>query len=292
MPPAAALALALALAAGPALDLAPAEARPGDAVLVTVTGAAAAPEGTLAGRRLAFWREPAGEGAGPARWRALAALPLETPAGPAAAEVVADGVPLSGALAVRAGDFPARALTVAPRFLEPPASVKARIAADRAAFEAAFARPFEPPRFEGPFAWPRPPEGRRGRFGDQRTFNGRRESVHYGLDLAGPVGASVLAAQAGEVVLARDCYLSGKSLVLWHGAGLFTVYFHLDELLVEAGDAVERGALVGRVGNTGRSTGPHLHLGARVDGLYVDPESLFALLGAEVTAPAPAARPR
>jgi hypothetical protein len=279
------LAAALAAAAPAGLTLAPASARPGDAVLVRVPcdPGAPPPSGELAGRPLSFWRR------GGEAW-ALAALPLEVPPGPLAAEVrLADGAALRAALEVVEPGFPSRAIAVAPKYVEPPASVKARLAADRRAFAAAYDRPFSPPLFSAPFAWPRV-AARRGGFGDKRVFNDTKESVHYGVDLAGARGAPVRAANDGEVVLVRDAYLSGKSVVLWHGADVYTIYFHLDRIAVPAGAKVRRGQLVGRVGSTGRSTGPHLHWSVRVAGLYVDPESLLGIDFAAGTAPPRPAR--
>jgi hypothetical protein len=285
------LAAALAAAAPPDLAVFPPAARPGDAVLVRVASprGAPAPQGAIAGRPLVFW--PHGDEA----W-ALAALPLETPLGPLAVEVTpAGGAVRRADLEIVAPGFPSRAITVAPKYVEPPPSVKRRLEADRRAFAAAWDRPFSPPLFTAPFGWPRT-AATRGGFGDQRVFNDTKASVHYGLDLAGARGAPVRAANDGVVVLARDAYLSGKSLVLWHGADVYTVYFHLDRIAVRSGARVRRGQLVARVGSTGRSTGPHLHWSVRVAGLYVDPESLLGIDFAAGTAPprlarAPAAAP-
>ncbi|ACG74682.1 Peptidase M23 [Anaeromyxobacter sp. K] len=283
MPLAPLLAL-LAAAAAPSLTLAPEAARPGDAVLVRVAGAGReAPRGTLGGRPLTFWRAGA-------EWRALAALPIETPAGELPAEAEAGGAALRATLRIVEPGFASRTLTLAPKYVEPPEAVKARIAADRKAFADAYARPFEPPAFARPFALPRraPTSGR---YGDQRVLNGEKPSVHYGLDLTGPRGAPVAAANAGRVVLVRDAYLSGRSVVLWHGAGIYTLYFHLDRVDVRAGQVVRRGQRIGRLGSTGRSTGPHLHWSVRVDGLLVDPESLVAIDFARGVAPARAPAP-
>jgi hypothetical protein len=290
------LALALALAASAAaaspgappfaplsVSVAPEDARPGDAVLVRVRGAAEEPAGTVAGRPLAFWRAR-GE------WRALAPLPIELAPGLAAATVEVGGARLEAPLRVVEPGFASRSLTVEPRFVEPPPEVRARVEADRKAFAKAYDRPFSPPRFRGAFGWPRQ-AGITGRFGDQRVFNGKAASVHYGLDLAGPRGAPIHAANDGEVVLVRDAYLSGKSVVLWHGADVYTIYFHLDRILVSAGAKVKKGQRIGRLGSTGRSTGPHLHWSARVGGLLVDPESLLGFAFAAGTAPPRPARP-
>ncbi len=274
-----ALLVATLLSAAPALDVVPSTVRPGDAVLVRVTGSPAAPRGTLAGRPLAFW--PAGEQG----WWAVAPLPIETPPGALPVRLEAAGAPLSTELTVVDPGFTRHAITLEKKFVEPPASVQKRIAADRRAFARAFAQPFAPPLFSGEFDWPRraPTSGR---YGDQRVLNGKVASVHYGLDITGPRGAPVAAANDGQVVVTRDAYLSGNTVIVWHGAGLFTAYFHLDRVLVRDGQRVKKGETIGELGATGRATGPHLHWGVKVGGLYVDPESILAIDFEHGTAPA------
>jgi murein DD-endopeptidase MepM/ murein hydrolase activator NlpD len=285
---AALLSMPLASAAAPAaaggIVVAPSVVRPGDAVLVRVEQAPDGPAvsgSTLAGRPLRFWSH------GAEAW-AVGALPIETPPGQAVIEI-GGGEPgqvrASVTVAVVDPGFPSRALHVAPQFVTPPAKLQARIARDRTAFVRAYASVQPgPPLFTASFAWPHP-GNHRGRFGDQRTFNGKKESVHYGLDIDAPRGAPVRAANDGEVILARDCYYSGKTVVLWHGADLFTLYFHMDRLNVRAGQQVRQGDRLGVVGSTGRSTGPHLHWSAKVGDMYVDPESLMAIDFVSGTAP-------
>jgi len=208
----------------------------------------------------------------------VAALPVEAEPGPLPVDVrLGDGLPpLRAEAEVVDAGFPESRLKVAPRYLAPSPEQRKRMERDQAAFHAAFARPFGPPLFDGPFAPPREADVTAA-FGERRVFNGKKQSQHFGTDLAGEVGAPVLAANDGQVVLARDCFASGKSLVLWHGADLFTVYFHLSAFEARPGDRVRRGQLVGRVGRTGRVTGPHLHFGAKVGELYVDPQSVYRL---------------
>jgi len=263
--------------------LAPSAARPGDAVLVRVKlpPADPGPSGTLAGRRLQFWRN------GREMW-AVAALPIETPPGSVAVELVWGALDMarsSSSLKVMEPGFPSRTLRVAPKFVEPPPpKIKARILRDRRAFDAAYARPFAPPLFSESFGWPRR-DRTGGRYGDQRVFNCTKASGHYGLDIDGPRGAPVQAANDGEVVLARACFYSGNTVVLWHGADLFTLYFHLDRMDVRAGAKVKKGDPLGVIGSTGRVTGPHLHWQVRASGLYVDPESLLGIDFATGAAP-------
>ena len=266
-------------APAPRLELVPARAGPGDAFLVVARGAAEAPAGAVAGRPLQFFPVPGG-------FAAVAGLPVETPAGPLAIRVTLPGRPpaeqpppatLEAQLEVTPSRFPHRELRVDRRFVEPPSpELERRLEEDRAAFARAFAQPAAPPLFRARFAWPRRARVAAG-FGEQRTLNGVKPSQHYGLDLAGAVGAPVAAANAGRVVLVRDCFAAGRAVVLWHGAGLYTTYFHLSRTLVAEGARVERGQRIGLVGRTGRASGPHLHWGTRVGELYVDPRSVLRL---------------
>jgi len=112
-------------------------------------------------------------------------------------------------------------------------------------------------------------------FGLTRIINGRRRSQHTGVDLRAEEGTSILASNHGAVVLVDELFFSGKSVILDHGWGLYSMYFHLSEVLVKEGDLVRPGAILGRVGSTGRSTGPHLHWGIRINGARVDPFSLL-----------------
>ncbi|HEX9241944.1 MAG TPA: M23 family metallopeptidase [Anaeromyxobacter sp.] len=274
----------LADAAPPPVALGPVVARPGDAVLVRVR-APGAPAGTIAGRPLAFWRR------GDEAW-AVGALPIETPPGPAPVEIALPGEPaFATTISVVEPGFRSKSIRVPEKYVVPPEKERLRIERDRRAFAVAWRQPFAPPRFTAGFEWPRPDETG-GRFGDQRILNGKKASVHYGIDIGAPRGAPVHASNDGEVVLARNCYYSGKTVVLWHGAGLFTLYFHLDRLAVKRGQQVRRGETLGAVGSTGRSTGPHLHWSAKVGPLYVDPESLLAIDFAAGTAPPRRAGPR
>ncbi len=268
------LALLLAASAGgaegqPSIEVRPTTARPGDVLLVLVRGADETPEGKAGARKLRFY--PLGD-----HHEALAAVPLEQPPGPLSVRVVVAGIELTAAVEVEPGNFPQRELTVDQKFIAPPASVKARIAADQRAFAKAWRTSFGPRLFAEGFARPRDAEVT-ARFGDQRMLNGKKKTVHYGLDLDGQLGDPVTAANDGTVVLVRDCYTSGNTVLLSHGGGVFTGYFHLSGFKVKPGAKVKRGELIGLVGNTGRVTGPHLHFLARVDRLYVNPEALLSL---------------
>jgi murein DD-endopeptidase MepM/ murein hydrolase activator NlpD len=114
-------------------------------------------------------------------------------------------------------------------------------------------------------------------FGVSRVFNGVVRSRHLGVDFAGARGAPVRAANRGVVALVADLYLSGTTLLIDHGAGLVTGYLHLSRALVAPGDTVARGQLIGRVGASGRVTGPHLHWLAAYGHITFDPLDLLRL---------------
>jgi murein DD-endopeptidase MepM/ murein hydrolase activator NlpD len=112
-------------------------------------------------------------------------------------------------------------------------------------------------------------------FGLRRVINGLARAPHSGVDLKVQLGTEILAANHGKVVLRDEFFFSGKTVVLDHGGGLYTMYFHLNEFQVPEGMSVHRGEVIGRVGMTGRVTGPHLHWGARLQGARVDPLELL-----------------
>jgi murein DD-endopeptidase MepM/ murein hydrolase activator NlpD len=128
--------------------------------------------------------------------------------------------------------------------------------------------------WELPLAFPRN-SPLRSQFGVLRVFNGEPRSRHSGLDFAGAAGSPVMAVEKGTVVAAGDFYFGGKTIVLDHGLGLLSIYMHLSEIGVKIGDATDRGEEIGKVGATGRVTGPHLHLGISVFGTMVDPLPLL-----------------
>ncbi len=255
------------------VHLQPGAARPGDAVLVTVRGAQKAPAGTLGTHELTFLEFHGG-------WQALTGLSVEQKAGalPLSVVLVEGGEKklVEGTLDVLEADFPRRELSVGKRFLSPSKKEQAWAARDTRAFAEAFDVDSLPFAFSGRFAWPRPPVVT-APFGDLRLMNGKKKSQHFGTDLDGNTGDPVYAAQDGEVVMVRECFSSGNTVLLHHGGRLFTAYFHLSGFEVKEGQAVRRGAMLGRVGKTGRVTGPHLHWGAKVDGRWVDPASLLGL---------------
>jgi murein DD-endopeptidase MepM/ murein hydrolase activator NlpD len=114
-------------------------------------------------------------------------------------------------------------------------------------------------------------------FGVNRIMNGKKNSVHGGLDYRGQTGTPVKAVNSGTVVLREDLFFGGNTVVIDHGMGLFSVYMHLSEFQVAKDKKVSKGQVIGLVGMTGRATGPHLHFGIKLQGVNVNPLSLFKL---------------
>jgi murein DD-endopeptidase MepM/ murein hydrolase activator NlpD len=172
-------------------------------------------------------------------------------------------------------------LRTAPEFArEPDSALAARIVAERELQRDAARRGHAVPRlWAQAFVRPRPSRVT-SPFGARRELNGVPRGVHAGMDLAGAMGTPVRAANRGVVALVGHFFYGGISVYLHHGAGLMTVYNHLSRATVAAGDTVERGQVIGRVGATGRVTGPHLHWAAQYGRWAVDPEDLRTLLAA------------
>ncbi len=265
--------LSLALAAVE-VRLEPGVARPGDVVLIEVIGSTEAPTGRLGPSELVFLPYNG-------RWLALEGLSVELKPQSRVLQVMAGDEQVDGALEIAPERFRRRQLTVSKRFTSISKKDQRRSKADQRAFKAATDVDFEPWTFDADFAWPRNAEVS-APFGDLRLFNGKKKSQHMGTDVNGETGDPIYAANDGEVTMVRDCFASGGTVLLHHGGRLFTAYFHLSAFDVKPGQRVRRGQLIGRVGSSGRVTGPHLHFGVKLDGRWVNAESL---LGLDLSAP-------
>lgn len=111
-------------------------------------------------------------------------------------------------------------------------------------------------------------------YGKKRIYNNHKHGQHLGTDYRAPVGEKIPATNRGKVVLARDLFYTGYTVLIDHGLDVFTNYGHLSKTLVEEGSIVEKGDIIGLSGNTGRTSGPHLHWGVKIQGQYVDGVSL------------------
>lgn len=145
-----------------------------------------------------------------------------------------------------------------PKMVTPSPGALLRIKAEGKAIRAARAVFTSTARFAGGFIWPA--KGRlSGVYGSQRILNGKPRRPHLGLDIAAPTGTPVVATAAGKVTLANsDMYFTGGTVIIDHGHGLSSVYSHLSAIDARLGQEVKQGQLIGKIGSTGRSTGPHL----------------------------------
>lgn len=222
-----------------------------------------------------------------ARLRALAGIPVDATDSVRAHVVIQR---LSGIADTLATVIPLRAqppeppgrpgeqLSVAPRFgREPDSALAARMAREGQMAMQVSRRSHETPRlWRGYFARPRPSRIT-SRFGGGREFNGQVRSRHSGVDFAGATGTPVRVTNRGVVALVADFHLAGRAVYVDHGAGLVTAYFHLSKTNVVEGDTVVRGQIIGRVGQSGRVTGPHLHWVARYGGVSVNALTLLEI---------------
>ncbi|MDP6954287.1 MAG: M23 family metallopeptidase [Alphaproteobacteria bacterium] len=155
--------------------------------------------------------------------------------------------------------------------VSPDEATLARIRADAEAVAAARAIESELLASHAPLIWP-VTGPITGVYGSRRVLNGEPKRPHFGVDVAAPIGTPVAAAAAGEVTLAEDLYLSGKTIVIDHGYGLSTSYLHLSDMSVSAGDSVGQGQTIGAVGASGRATGPHFDWRVNLFDRRLDPQ--------------------
>jgi murein DD-endopeptidase MepM/ murein hydrolase activator NlpD len=264
--------LAIAGLAGPAraqptVKLSSVRPGNGDPVLVTVTDAKSRPKGKVDGKQLLFFESRGG-------YQAVFAVPLERKPGPLTV-TLRGGLP-SQTIDILDDKFPETQVQVPDEFVNLTPELRKRVDEDNRAIRKSFGKANGPPQFRRAFQWPvtsLPTSP----FGEMRTFNGVARSHHLGMDLASREGAKIRSINEGTVVLVRDCFLPGKVVVVSHGAGIASAYFHLSEMLVAEGDLVERGTIIGRTGQTGRVTGPHVHLSVWALNDFVDPAEFFRL---------------
>jgi murein DD-endopeptidase MepM/ murein hydrolase activator NlpD len=183
---------------------------------------------------------------------------------------------LKHSVLVRGREFPVRKLQVKQEFVTPPREVEERIRREADLLQMIYSMTTKEWLGEGAFERPHPGESAHN-FGERRVYNGVPRSSHSGLDIAASQGSPVRASNSGRVVLARDLYFSGKTVILDHGLGVFSIYCHFSELKVSRGQTVRKGDVLALAGSTGRSTGPHLHWAVRIRGSRIDPQALLDL---------------
>ncbi len=212
---------------------------------------------------------------------ALLGIDLEKPAGTydftvSAKSEDAGTISCKAAITVRAGKFATERLKVAPNFVEPNPEQLAKAQEDGKKLRELYATITPEKLWQGKFRIPIDGATTGKNFGRRRVLNGKPSSPHTGVDIPALTGTPVHASQRGRVVLAEELYFSGNTVLIDHGFGVYTLYGHFSEIDVKPGDLVEAGAVIGKVGATGRVTGPHLHWGLTVDRARVNALSLIS----------------
>jgi murein DD-endopeptidase MepM/ murein hydrolase activator NlpD len=266
--------------------------QPGELVVVTIAGV---PTAAIPHVR-AFDADVPVARTGPGTWRALIGIDLDCTPGPYVISVDPSpaSAPLARTITVRPKTFRTRRLRVDDAYVNPPADLVERIQTEAARLNKLWLSSAAEPLWSDGFVRP-VPQPANSAFGSRSIFNGTPRAPHSGADFPSPAGTPVRAPAGGRVVLAAPLYYTGNTVVIDHGQSLFSLFAHFSRIDVQEGDRVTAGQVIGRVGATGRVTGPHLHWTVRLGGARVDPLALIALLqpvpatGLERTAPPAAA---
>ena len=267
---------------GTTLRLSAPESSQGSLLLIEVKSAKplAEVQGEWGGRSVPFWREVASE----APRKGLVGIDLEK--APGEYELKVTGQTASGGkiscmarVTVRKGRFATEKLQVGKQFVEPSPEQIKRADEERQKLRDIFDHVTPERLWDGNFRIPLDGVTTGSNFGRRRILNGNPGSPHSGMDLPGATGTPVHAAQRGRVALAEELFFAGNTVVVDHGLGIYTLYGHLSEIDAKVGDALDAGAVLGKVGATGRVTGPHLHWGLTVEKARVNPLQLVTLLG-------------
>jgi murein DD-endopeptidase MepM/ murein hydrolase activator NlpD len=230
-------------------------------------------------------------------WHALAGVDLDATPGDYGLDVTATLA--NGRVAhstqhvtIAPGDFKTGEVNVPENYVNPTDVEQKQIAQDEVLKKRAYARSALHPLWSGDFIKP-VNVASTPTFGESRILNEEKTSLHTGTDYPVPAGSSVTLSNSGTVVLVRDLFYEGNTVIVDHGLGLFTVYLHMSRIDVHEGDKLDKGTKLGLSGASGRVTGPHLHLGVRWNGAWLDPVQLLGLtLPKTVAAPRPHATAR
>ncbi|MDD1632703.1 MAG: M23 family metallopeptidase, partial [Methylococcaceae bacterium] len=242
---------------------------PGGLMVVTVKNAVGMVEGSFRGKQLHF--NPA-KGA----VKAVTGIDLNTEPGTYQLALTVDGTPLSRDVLIVKKKYPVQRLTLPEDMVVLSPENEARAERDQRKMAAIW--PVDSLRvWKGRFIDPLPGKAVGTPFGVRRIINDIPKNSHSGVDITADEGDPVKAPNDGVVILVDNQFFSGNSVVLDHGQGIYTMFFHLSKATVKYGQAVRKGDVVGLVGATGRATGAHLHWGVRVQGAKVDPLELIKL---------------
>lgn len=245
----------------PATDLPHSESVPGGVHLIALPGSAdAAPIASFERHRVMVIRRAD-------KWLAVIGIPLDAPVREALLDVQS-GSPERFPIGPKT--YTVQRLTVAPAQVDLAPQDASRAAQERIRILAAIAT-FTPAAPVSLALLQPVPGVRSSSFGLRRVFNGEARNPHTGMDIAAPTGTPILAAADGTVVDTGDYFFNGNTVIIDHGEGLLTVYCHLSAIGVRQGDVLRRGQVIGKVGKTGRVTGPHLHFAVVLNQAFVDP---------------------
>ena len=236
-------------------------------------------------RDVPFWQGgEKGRGASSADVRkALLGVDLEKPAGKYEFTVIGqlesgERVSCRAMVEVIEGHFATENLTVKKQFVEPNPEQEARAAAETKRLREIYDHVTPERLWDGRFRVPLDGDFKGSNFGKRRVLNGHPGSPHGGVDFPAPTGTPVHAAQKGRVVLAEELFFSGNTVIVDHGLGIYTFYCHFSEIEAKVGDQVMAGTVLGKVGATGRVTGPHLHWGLEVQRARVNALDIVKVL--------------
>lgn len=177
------------------------------------------------------------------------------------------------------GNYKQETITVASSHAKPNAKNQARIKKEREEAQKIYNR-YESRRYwNSPFTLPMN-SAVTSPYGSARLFNGEVASYHSGTDFKAAIGTEIIASNDGVVVIAKERFLSGLGVVIDHGQGIFSMYYHCSKINVKVGDIVKKGDLIALSGNSGRVSGPHLHFGFLVNGVQVDPMDFMQKINA------------
>ncbi len=246
----------------------------GDVILLSVrAGREAAPRVTWMNREIALvYSEAAGA------WQGFLAADLNQKKGTykALIQLPSSGFDRTFTIGITGRDYGVRNLTLPSGKVDLDSESLKRVKEEAAVVNALWGAQEPVPAWKGAFLMPVDGEVV-GTFGKRSVINNMERSPHTGVDQKGETGTPVRAINNGRVVLIADHFFTGNSIFLDHGGGVISMYFHLDKVLVNGGDTINKGQTIGLVGATGRVTGPHLHWGVRVNGARVNPLTLIDL---------------
>jgi murein DD-endopeptidase MepM/ murein hydrolase activator NlpD len=253
------------------IEVSPHEIGPGDAFIVKVTGIKTArlPAGSLGKNRFYFTK--CGEGC----FLAIGAVGIKTKPGDYILKLRIGEKTKNLKLFIKHTDFPAMRLTLSKDKVSLSPEDKRRVKRENKRLKAIFRR-VSRRLWEGDFLLPLENDLSTV-FGTKRIINNKKISVHSGVDIRGQEGEEVLASNNGKVVFAKELFLEGNTVILDHGLGIYTIYMHLSGFNVNSGNSVSKGDVIGFVGSSGRSSGPHLHFGVKVRDMNVNPVSFVEL---------------